>query len=191
MHYLYQITRKDGLRYIGVTNNLDRRLKEHYSGNGSRFLRGEVFTAEVLSSGAEADIYAAERVLVAESRPELNIAVGGSGGNTGGAKGEANGFACLSEDDVIIIRERVATNECKQHIADDFGISRQTVTDISSGKTWSHIGGPITKPKPAKRLGTELHDEIRRLRQEHGLSYNKIAKQLGISPATALKYGGG
>jgi len=36
---VYIIECKDGVLYTGITNNLDRRLKEHNSGNGCRFTK--------------------------------------------------------------------------------------------------------------------------------------------------------
>ena len=39
MWKVYIIKGKDGKLYTGITNNLDRRLKEHNSGHGGRFTR--------------------------------------------------------------------------------------------------------------------------------------------------------
>lgn len=38
-YYVYMIECKDGKLYTGITNNLERRLKDHNSGNGGRFTR--------------------------------------------------------------------------------------------------------------------------------------------------------
>lgn len=37
--HIYIIECKDGKLYTGITNNLDRRVKQHNSGNGGRFTR--------------------------------------------------------------------------------------------------------------------------------------------------------
>lgn len=37
--YVYILKCKDGKLYTGITNNLERRLKAHNSGNGCRFTR--------------------------------------------------------------------------------------------------------------------------------------------------------
>jgi putative endonuclease len=37
--HVYIIECKDGKLYTGITNNLERRIKEHNSGNGCRFTR--------------------------------------------------------------------------------------------------------------------------------------------------------
>ncbi|MDD4982192.1 MAG: GIY-YIG nuclease family protein [Candidatus Omnitrophica bacterium] len=53
-YYVYMIECKDGKLYTGITNSLERRLKDHNSGNGGRFTRFRapvtlVYTAEVLN----------------------------------------------------------------------------------------------------------------------------------------------
>ena len=37
--YIYIIECNDGKLYTGITNNLERRVKEHNSGNGCRFTK--------------------------------------------------------------------------------------------------------------------------------------------------------
>ncbi len=37
--HVYIIECKDGLLYTGITNNLERRIKAHNSGNGGRFTK--------------------------------------------------------------------------------------------------------------------------------------------------------
>lgn len=37
--HVYIIECKDGKLYTGITNNLERRIKEHKSGNGCRFTK--------------------------------------------------------------------------------------------------------------------------------------------------------
>lgn len=37
--HIYIIKCSDGLLYTGITNNLERRIKEHNSGNGCRFTK--------------------------------------------------------------------------------------------------------------------------------------------------------
>ncbi|MCL1830291.1 MAG: GIY-YIG nuclease family protein [Oscillospiraceae bacterium] len=38
-YYVYIMTCSDGTLYTGITNNIDRRLKEHNRGQGSRYTR--------------------------------------------------------------------------------------------------------------------------------------------------------
>jgi putative endonuclease len=37
--HIYIVKCKDGIFYTGITNNLDRRVKAHNSGNGCRFTK--------------------------------------------------------------------------------------------------------------------------------------------------------
>lgn len=47
--------------------------------------------------------------------------------------------AKLSADDVLAIRARAATGELHKDIAADFGLIRQTVQQIASGKRWRRV----------------------------------------------------
>jgi hypothetical protein len=55
------------------------------------------------------------------------------------AKGERSGGAKLTEADVLEIRRRLAAGESQLEISKAFGITRQHVGYIKSGKTWSHL----------------------------------------------------
>jgi hypothetical protein len=54
-------------------------------------------------------------------------------------KGEANGRAKLSEQDVRVIRERYASGESQQRIADDYGVDQTAVGFIVRRVHWSHV----------------------------------------------------
>lgn len=58
-----------------------------------------------------------------------------------GAKGEENGNATLSEGDVLEIVERVEEGESKGEVAEDYGVSRCSVYNITSGKCWGYLTG--------------------------------------------------
>jgi hypothetical protein len=55
------------------------------------------------------------------------------------ARGERNGHAKLSEDDVTAIRLRLADGETQLAIAKDYGVSRSSILHIHVGSTWRHI----------------------------------------------------
>lgn len=56
------------------------------------------------------------------------------------AKGEDNGNSQLTVDDVIQIKELLKSKQYKQReIAEMFSISRMTVTDINTGRTWAWL----------------------------------------------------
>lgn len=53
----------------------------------------------------------------------------------------------LTEDDVLLIRERRALGARVRDLSIDFGISESAVSAIVHGKNWKHVGGPITNRK--------------------------------------------
>lgn len=59
------------------------------------------------------------------------------------ARGSRNGHAKLTEDDVVVIRERAAAGATGRQMARDYEVSEGTVNMILSGKRWAHAGGPI------------------------------------------------
>ena len=40
--FLYMLRCRDNSIYTGITNNLDKRIETHMSGNGSKYLRGKL-----------------------------------------------------------------------------------------------------------------------------------------------------
>ena len=42
MWFVYMLRCRDNSIYTGITNNLDKRIEAHLSGNGSKYLRGRL-----------------------------------------------------------------------------------------------------------------------------------------------------
>jgi hypothetical protein len=59
------------------------------------------------------------------------------------ARGETNGHAKLTEDDVLTIRRRAASGALGRTLARDFGVSEPAIVGIVNGNRWKHVGGPI------------------------------------------------
>jgi hypothetical protein len=57
-------------------------------------------------------------------------------------RGEKHYNSFLTPNDVLNIRQRLLGAETQQEIADSFGVSNSTVSDIHKGKRWSHIQLP-------------------------------------------------
>jgi len=53
--------------------------------------------------------------------------------------GENHGRSCVTESDVLDIRERCSKGESQRSVAKDFGIVHQQVSRIVTGKAWSHV----------------------------------------------------
>ncbi|MGW7598161.1 HNH endonuclease [Streptomyces antimycoticus] len=57
----------------------------------------------------------------------------------GDAKGEANGHAKLTADDVRAIRSRPPVRGSQAAMAREYGITPQTVQDIIKRRIWKHV----------------------------------------------------
>ncbi len=53
--------------------------------------------------------------------------------------GSRHGRATVNEDQVLVIKRRLATGERHKDIAADFGVNRGVVSAISAGKSWTHV----------------------------------------------------
>ena len=74
--------------------------------------------------------------------------------------GSNNGRAKLIELDILNIRSNFNNNIEKLSI--EYNVSQSTIKDIVYGRTWTHIGGKIVKPKRV-RLNKQKAEEIREL----------------------------
>ena len=89
----------------------------------------------------------------------------------GGQVGEAHHKAKLTEADVLEIRRRRADGELTVSLAAAFGVCNQTITRISRGQAWTHVGG-------ARTLRTCPDGEGVYQRWAHGESMASISKAL-------------
>jgi transposase len=54
---------------------------------------------------------------------------------------------CLSEETVIAMRKRAVEGAVAKQIAFEFGVSRETARDVTTGRTYAYYGGPIQRRK--------------------------------------------
>jgi hypothetical protein len=54
-------------------------------------------------------------------------------------RGERNGRAKLGESDVAEIRRRLTRGELQQCLADEYGMSNQQISNISTGRAWPWV----------------------------------------------------
>lgn len=59
-------------------------------------------------------------------------------------QGDRNGNSKLTESEVYDIRVMACCGIKYRHIAEKFGVSVASVKKIAVGKTWKHVGGPMT-----------------------------------------------
>lgn len=57
----------------------------------------------------------------------------------GGAAGSRNASAKLREEDIPVIRERLARGDVGTAIASDYKVNKSIISKIKRGRTWSHI----------------------------------------------------
>lgn len=61
--------------------------------------------------------------------------------------GEANSMSALTAGDVVEIRRARAAGVTLRELSERFSVAFQTVSAISLGKRWAHVGGPLTRSK--------------------------------------------
>ncbi len=67
----------------------------------------------------------------------------------GRSKGQRNGRAKLSTEDVAVIRLRLAAGETLRAIATDYEVSFGLIGHIKRGRNWTHTGAGLTPPPPS------------------------------------------
>ena len=72
-----------------------------------------------------------------------------------GRKPRGSQVSALTEDDVLIMRRRRASGARCTDLARDFSIAASAVTAIVTGRTWKHVGGPLTN----RGIGPRIKEE--------------------------------
>jgi hypothetical protein len=100
---------------------------------------------------------------------------------------EPERFVRLPDSTVLTIRNRAATGESYQSIADDFGLSPSHVNQIAIGRLYPNVDGPITRKGSAgknngrAKLTIPIVLEIRDLYATGSFSYSDLAVQFGVT----------
>ena len=63
--------------------------------------------------------------------------------------------AKLTDEAALEMRVRYAAGERLKEIATDLGVSVSNASHIVNGKTWRHVGGPITVTGPGRRTNQQ------------------------------------
>jgi hypothetical protein len=103
-----------------------------------------------------------------------------SKGRASSLPGELHPMARLTAEQVLDIRHRRHRGENSAMLAKAYGLSRGGVACICSGKTWTHVGGPLTKGRDVLKL-TEAEVIELRQRRAHGETYASLSDRFGIS----------
>lgn len=98
-----------------------------------------------------------------------------------------NASVCkLTEDDVRRIRQLLASNLLKNsEIALMFGVTKENISSIREGKTWTHIqdGLSIAKRNPRNFVSAEISARARQLLAD-GYTQASISREMNLSTAT-------
>lgn len=85
-----------------------------------------------------------------EGTHQTNVDDAVSRGRT--SRGESHPISKLSEMDVLAIRHLAASGEKNRDLAARFGVAEASISNITYGRSWTHIGGPRSfKKKHTKR----------------------------------------
>ncbi|MFJ5294493.1 HNH endonuclease [Streptomyces sp. NPDC088348] len=68
-----------------------------------------------------------------------------------GRRGSRTTMAKLTESQVLAIRIRYADGETSTSLASEYGVRSTTITYITTGRNWKHVGGPISVGSPGRR----------------------------------------
>lgn len=91
--------------------------------------------------------------------------------------------AKLHSAQVLEILERIEQGQSRQAIAQAFGVSRQTLSHIALGETWSQLTGrgrAIRTPRGKSHFGRRVGEVM----AQRGLSVRWLATQVGCAKTT-------
>lgn len=197
--YLYSITNiSNDFIYIGITNNMSRRISEHRSGSHVKQVKAELtnnLVFKTLCIGEYKFIAEVEKRLIQKYReldyPIINVSDGGE--YPSGFKGEIHWNSYLTEDQVILIRELYSSGKYTgRSLSEIFGTGYKNISKIVRVERWIEVGGPITLNKPdiskVANRAKILPEEVPSVREEAlerflqgTLNIPEFAKELGIA----------
>lgn len=145
---IYKITNKEnGKAYIGQSNDIERRLKEHQQTRLITFddcinvLGKDNFDFEINEECSLEESDKKEREYIAQ----YDSAINGYNTQFGGynnSQGEGNGRAVLTEKEVVFIRECYAKHEQPKYIFETYfqnKISKSQFQAVWQGRSWTYI----------------------------------------------------
>lgn len=99
-------------------------------------------------------------------------------GRAADTAGEQNGHACLTGQDILMIRN---SNQSSVQLAEYFDVSERHISRIQTGENWSHVGGPVRARVPARKLTPDQVQEIRTLYATGEYTKSALGRQFGVS----------
>lgn len=81
------------------------------------------------------------------------------------AQGELGANAKLTDQQVLEIRQLAADGMSSREIGERFGMFRTSISDVVSGRSWAHLGGPRTVRQPKPQEANDLDRLVDRVYQ--------------------------
>ena len=103
-------------------------------------------------------------------------------------KGEEHGEAKLTNEQALYVRNNPDNLTGKQ-LAEKYGVTQITISEIQRGKTYKNAGGSIRKAQKKVRLPEDIKQQIRSEYQKGVVGYSSyaLAKKYGVAPSTIWK----
>lgn len=199
MNYIYCYTNKiNGKRYVGQTNNEQRRVREHKSNysNPKSVNYNNIIHKAMRKYGYENFTYELLEVVegtqdLVDDREAYWIDVLGSRVNKNGYNilegGNGNSWRSIFKpEEVADIKAMIKRQTPYDAIVEKYGISKTFISDINRGK---HFFDPDSDYPLCKsyRLEQDKLDILVEMLQASELNFREIAEELGIAQSTVKK----
>lgn len=200
LHYIYCYTNKiNGHKYIGQTNNIKRRNREHYSNsyNEKSCSYESLFHKKVREYGWEnfkltilEKIKSNDQELINKKEISWIEKLGsfrGTGKGYNSDKGGSQAKECkvLTNEQLIEVKNKIKQGVCFSVIALEFSISISFISSINNGIYWKDENESYPLYQYYKT--NEDYAELVHLLLNSDLSFRKIAEMLNIGESTVKK----
>lgn len=102
------------------------------------------------------------------------------------ARGSKLAFSKLDENQVAEIRTRYHNDKATfKELLVEYDIEKSTLSSLLSGKTWKHVGGPISRRRRGDTARKITEDQVREIRSmaTNGRTYKELAEKFNIGIA--------
>ena len=196
---VYKINFPNGKCYIGISNNMYRRMLEHNTDFRNNLpiehaikKYGKIIEFEILEEISpdnrelmrEREKYWIEFYQSTDKDKGYNVSLGGDGADFGSQNHEAK----FTEEEILAIYDDLKNNLnfTLQEIANKYGVNLTTISHINNGRTYYHssVSYPIRNSIEAKTSIRGINNPNSILNEE---TLNEIYKALKFEPEVSMK----
>lgn len=196
--YIYQYTNLiNNKKYVGQTNNIDRRIREHKSNSFNpksvnynniihkaiRKYGYENFKIDILETldGNYNDANEREKYWIKEQKSLINE----NGYNV--IEGGNNSWrSFLSEEEILDIKNMIINGTSYSDIQNLYPISKTFISDINSGKYFHDAS--IQYPLYKYRIDKDIYDALIEDLEKPELTLKELAEKYGLGESTVKKF---